>query len=173
MVRLVCGTALGYPYRMIRTGIGYDSHRFAAGRTLVLGGVRIEYSHGLIGHSDADVVLHAITDAILGALGAGDIGERFPDDDPQWKDADSRRFVREAVALAEKRGLRVGNCDVTVLAQQPRLAPHKANMRASIAGLLNVDAADVSVKAKTNEHMGFVGREEGLAALVSVLLTDE
>lgn len=139
----------------------------------MLGGVRIEHSLGLAGHSDADAVLHAITDAVLGALAAGDIGEMFPDSDPRWKDADSRQFLHAAVALAAQRGLHVVNCDVTVLAEQPRLSPHKQAMRASIAELLGVAAADVAVKAKTNERMGFVGRQEGLAAMAVVLLSDE
>jgi len=163
---------------MVRVGFGYDSHRFAAAGPetaegpLVLGGVRIPHDRGLAGHSDADAVLHAVTDAILGALAAGDIGEHFPDAEPRWKDADSGAFVAEAVRLAHERGLAVGNCDVTILAEAPRLGPHKERMRESIAGLLGVEADRVSVKAKTGEGMGFVGRGEGIAAMAVVLLEE-
>jgi len=156
---------------MFRVGLGYDSHRFAPGRTLVLGQVRIAGCAGLAGHSDADVVLHAVTDAILGAIAAGDIGELFPDTDQKWRDADSGLFVRQAVELAVKQGCRVANCDVTVLAEEPRLGPHNLPMRNNIASLLGVAPEAVSVKAKTNEGMGFVGRREGIAALAVVALT--
>jgi 2-C-methyl-D-erythritol 4-phosphate cytidylyltransferase/2-C-methyl-D-erythritol 2,4-cyclodiphosphate synthase len=158
---------------MARIGFGYDSHRFAPGRTLVLGGLRIEHEQGLAGHSDADAVLHAITDAILGAIAAGDIGELFPDSDPRWAEADSSAFVLHAVALAERQGLLVGNCDVTVLAEAPKLGPLKKAMAARIAELLACSANRVSVKAKTNERMGFVGRGEGIAAFAVVLLEEE
>jgi 2-C-methyl-D-erythritol 2,4-cyclodiphosphate synthase len=163
---------MGYPLAMTRVGFGYDSHRFVAGRPLVLGGVRVEHSAGLAGHSDADAVLHAITDAVLGALGAGDIGEHFPDTDPRWRGADSAVFLRQAVDLAGKAGLRVGNCDVTVLCESPRLSPYKAAITARIAELLGVEAGQVSVKAKTNEGMGWVGHGEGLAAFAVVLLKE-
>ena len=156
---------------MQRIGLGYDSHRFAPGRPLVLGGVRIEHEQGLAGHSDADAVLHAITDAILGAIAAGDIGELFPDTDPQYKDADSALFVRHAVKLAKEAGCHVGNCDVTVLAERPKLAPYKQAMRSRIAELLGVEPEAVSVKAKTNEGMGFIGKGEGIAAIAVVMLT--
>jgi len=152
--------------------MGYDSHRFAPGRALVLGGVPIEHDQGLAGHSDADAVLHAVTDAVLGALAAGDIGELFPDTDPRWAGADSSRFLAEAVRRADEQGCRVSNCDVTVLAERPRLGAYKRQMAARIAELLGVAPAAVSVKAKTNEQMGFLGRGEGIAVLAAVMLTD-
>ena len=162
-----------YSVFMFRIGFGYDSHRFQAGRELVLGGVRIEHSAGLAGHSDADAVLHAVTDAVLGALAAGDIGEIFPDTDPRWAAADSSIFLAQAVALAGQRGCRVANCDVTVLAEAPKLGPYKRRMAERIAELLGVDAGAVGVKAKTNEQMDAVGRREGIVALAAVLLTDK
>ena len=155
---------------MYRVGLGYDSHRFVQGRPLVLGGVQIAHAKGLAGYSDADAVLHAITDAILGSLAAGDIGEIFPDTDPQWRDAASEKFVRHAVSLAKEKGYRVANCDVTVLAELPKLTPHKQAMRENIARLLQTTPEAVSVKAKTSEGMGFIGRGEGLAALATVML---
>ena len=170
---LALSAELGYLARMQRIGLGYDSHRFAAGRALVLGGVRIDSDLGLAGHSDADAVLHALTDAILGAIGAGDIGEQFPDTDPRWAGADSTVFVRHALELAEKQHLRVGNCDVTVLAETPRLGPHKQAMRRRIAELLDAPEGAIAVKAKTNESMGFIGRGEGIAALAAVLLVPQ
>jgi 2-C-methyl-D-erythritol 4-phosphate cytidylyltransferase/2-C-methyl-D-erythritol 2,4-cyclodiphosphate synthase len=157
---------------MPRIGIGYDSHRFAAGRDLVLGGVRIEHDRGLAGHSDGDAVLHALTDALLGAVAAGDIGEHFPDDDPRWAGADSAAVVAHAVALVHEAGARVANCDVTVLAEEPKLKPWKPAMQNRIAELLGVASSAVCVKAKTNEGMGFVGRAEGVAAIAAVLLTE-
>jgi 2-C-methyl-D-erythritol 2,4-cyclodiphosphate synthase len=157
---------------MQRIGLGYDSHPFTPGRPLVLGGVPIPHEKGLAGHSDADAVLHAITDAILGALAAGDIGEYFPDTDPRWAGVESSLFITEALRLARARGLRVGNCDVTILAESPRLSPHRAAMVGRIAELLGIPIKRVSVKAKTNEQMGFIGRGEGIAALAVVLLTD-
>lgn len=158
---------------MHRIGLGYDSHRFGPRRALVLGGVRIDHDRGLAGHSDADAVLHAITDAILGALAAGDIGEHFPDDDPRLRDADSSQFVAHAVKLAGETHLRVANCDVTILAEQPKLSAYKQQMRTRIAELLRVGTEDVSIKAKTNEGMGFVGRGEGIAAIASVMLAGD
>ena len=155
---------------MYRVGFGYDSHRFAAGRPLLLGGVRITSDRGLAGHSDADAVLHAVTDAILGGLGAGDIGELFPDADPRWRGADSSQFVRHAMTLARQHGCAIVNCDVTVITEQPKLSAHKEAMRANIAGLLDVAVEAVSVKAKTNEGIGLIGRGEGLAAMATVLL---
>lgn len=157
---------------MQRIGLGFDSHRFAPGRPLVLGGVRIPSDQGLAGHSDGDAVLHALTDAILGALAAGDIGEHFPDTDPRWAGADSRTFLAEALHLARERKMRVVNCDVTVVTERPRLSPHKGAIAARIAELLAAPADCVSVKAKTGEQMGAIGRGEGLAALAIVLLTD-
>jgi 2-C-methyl-D-erythritol 2,4-cyclodiphosphate synthase len=140
------------------------------GRALTLGGVKIDHPLGLAGHSDADAVLHAVADAILGASGDADIGELFPDTDPRWADADSAQFVRRAVELAAAKGLAVGNCDVTILAEEPRLGPHKSQMRARIAELLGVTADAVSIKAKTGEGMGAIGRGEGIAALAVGLL---
>ena len=158
---------------MMRVGFGYDSHRFAAGRELRLGGVKIQYDKGLAGHSDADAVLHAVTDAILGAIGAGDIGEMFPDNDERYRDTDSSLFVLGAANLARQRGYRVVNCDITILAESPKLGPYKRAMQERIAELLGLLAADVGVKAKTNEGMGFVGRGEGLTAWAVVLLARE
>jgi len=158
---------------MQRIGLGFDSHRFDPGRPLVLGGVRIEDSPGLAGHSDGDAVLHALTDAILGALAAGDIGEHFPDTDPRWAGAEGRVFLTEALRIARQKRMHVVNCDVTVIAERPRLSDHKPAMAARIAELLGVAAERVSVKAKTSEQMGALGRGEGLAVLAVVLLSDE
>ena len=155
---------------MARIGIGYDSHRFQAGRQLVLGGVPIDSPVGLAGHSDADAVLHAVTDAVLGAAGGPDIGELFPDTDPSWKNADSSVFLKRAVQLAAAAGLVVGNCDVTVIAQQPKLSAYKQPMGCRLAQLLGVAPSAVTVKAKTNEGMGWIGRGEGLAVIAAVLL---
>ncbi len=154
----------------MRIGQGYDSHRFEPGRPLILGGVEIPHEFGLAGHSDADAVLHAVTDAILGAIAAGDIGELFSDTDPKWAGADSSLFIIEALRLATKKGFQVGNCDITVIAQKPKLSDYKLEMREKIASLLGVSVDAVSVKAKTNEGMGALGRAEGLAALAIVLL---
>ena len=158
---------------MFRVGMGYDSHRFAPGRPLVLGGVRLDHPQGLAGHSDADALLHAVTDAVLGALAAGDIGEHFPDTDPRHENADSAAFLQAACRLAAERGCRVVNCDATVLAEAPRLGPHKRAIRRRLAELLGVGEGDVSVKAKTNEGMGPVGRGEGIACMAVVLLARE
>ncbi|MDE2358066.1 MAG: 2-C-methyl-D-erythritol 2,4-cyclodiphosphate synthase [Betaproteobacteria bacterium] len=154
----------------MRIGTGFDVHPFAAGRPLVIGGVTIPHDRGLEGHSDADVLLHAIADAVLGALALGDIGTHFPDHDPRWKGADSRRLLREVVALASLQRYRVGNVDTTVIAQAPRLAPHVATMRENIASDLGCAVDCVSVKATTTERLGFAGRGEGIAAMASVLL---
>ncbi len=154
----------------MRIGTGFDVHAFAAGRALVIGGVTIPHDRGLLGHSDADVLLHAIADAVLGALALGDIGVHFPDSDPKWRGADSRRLLREVVALAANRRHRIGNVDTTVIAQAPRLAPHVAAMRANIASDLGCELDCVSVKATTTERLGFAGREEGIAAMASVIL---
>ncbi len=155
---------------MTRTGIGYDSHRFAPGRRLVLGGVTIPHPAGLAGHSDADVVAHALTDAILGAAGAGSIGALFPDTDPRWKDADSMVLLREAYATVRQRGLTFVQCDITVIAEAPKIGPHAAAMATCIAGALDASPGDVNVKGKTNEGMGFIGRQEGMAAIAVVTL---
>jgi 2-C-methyl-D-erythritol 2,4-cyclodiphosphate synthase len=154
---------------MFRAGFGYDSHRFKKGRPLVLGGVRVPHTHGLAGHSDADAVLHAVTDALLGAAGLGDIGSHFPDTDPRYKGADSLLLLKETRRLLGPKRKPV-NVDVTVLAEAPKLGPYKNRMRARIARVLGVPAEAVSVKAKTNEGMGFVGRREGLAAMAVVSL---
>jgi 2-C-methyl-D-erythritol 2,4-cyclodiphosphate synthase len=154
----------------VRIGNGFDVHALVAGRPLVLGGVTIAFERGLAGHSDADVLLHAICDAILGALALGDIGRHFPDTDARWKDADSRALVRHVASLASAEGWRIGNLDATVIAQAPKLAPHVAAMRAHIAADLGCELGFVSVKATTTDHLGFAGRGEGIAALATVLL---
>jgi len=154
----------------IRTGNGFDVHALVAGRPLVLGGVAIPHERGLAGHSDADVLLHAACDAILGALALGDIGMHFPDTDARWKDADSRVLLRHIAALASAQGWRIGNLDVTVIAEAPKLAPHVPAMRANLATDLACGIGDVSVKATTTERLGFAGRGEGIAALATVLL---
>ena len=146
----------------MRSGIGYDVHRFGDGRRLVLGGVEIEGETGLVGHSDADVVTHAVMDALLGAAGKGDIGEHFPDDDPQFEGADSIALLGR---VAAELGWRISNVDVTVIAERPRLEQHKREMSSRLAGALGIDVGCVNVKATTNEGMGFVGRGEGIAAL--------
>ncbi len=154
----------------MRIGFGYDVHRLAAGRPLVLGGVEIAHPSGPDGHSDADVLLHAICDALLGAAALGDIGQHFPDTDARWKGADSRVLLREVVRLVAATGLRVGNIDALVSLERPRLRPHIDAMRGCIADDCGVGVGDVSVKAGTNERMGFVGREEGIAAYAVCLL---
>ncbi len=154
----------------MRVGIGYDVHRFAPDRRLVLGGVEIPHSVGLLGHSDADVLLHAIADAILGAAALGDIGRHFPPSDPTFRDADSLGLLAESVRLVEEAGFRVGNVDATIIAEAPRVLPHAPAMRERIAGVLRITVGDVSIKATTNEGMGFVGREEGMAALAIATL---
>jgi 2-C-methyl-D-erythritol 2,4-cyclodiphosphate synthase len=151
-------------------GIGYDSHRFVEGRPLILGGVTIPHSRGLAGHSDADAVAHALTDAMLGAAGAGGIGQLFPDTDPQWKDADSMELLRTAHELIRGRGLRLVQADLTVITELPKLLPHLAPMAASLAARLALPNGAISVKAKTNEGMGFIGRGEGLAVMAVALL---
>ncbi|TFG46483.1 MAG: 2-C-methyl-D-erythritol 2,4-cyclodiphosphate synthase [Gemmatimonadales bacterium] len=154
----------------MRTGIGYDSHRFVEGRPLILGGQTIPHTHGLAGHSDADAVAHALTDAILGAAAAGDIGMHFPDTDPRWKDADSMALLRSACEVVAARGLRVVQVDVTVILERPRLGPHIPAMRTSLAAALGLSADEVSVKATTNEGMGFIGRGEGIATMAVATL---
>lgn len=153
-----------------RVGQGYDVHALAPGRRLVIGGVEIAHSHGLLGHSDADVLLHAITDALLGAAALGDIGRHFPDDDPRWRGADSRELLREAAARVRAAGFEVENVDATVVAQAPRLAPHVGAMVREIAAALGVAPAQVNVKAKTTERLGFAGRGEGIEAQAVALL---
>jgi len=153
-----------------RTGIGYDSHRFVEGRPLVLGGQVIPHTMGLAGHSDADAIAHALTDAILGAAAAGDIGTHFPDTDDRWKGADSLQLLRAACALVGQRGLGVAQVDVTVILERPKLGPHIPAIRTALAGALGIAVDAVSVKAKTNEGMGFVGRGEGIATLAVATL---
>ena len=154
----------------MRVGIGHDTHRLEPGRPLILGGVRVEHARGLAGHSDADVVLHALTDALLGAAGLGDIGDAFPDTDPAWKDADSARFVRDTLARLNQHGWRPVNVDVIVFAQEPKLGPLKAAIRANVARLLGLEAACVNVKAKTGEGVGSIGRAEAISCQVVALI---
>jgi 2-C-methyl-D-erythritol 2,4-cyclodiphosphate synthase len=152
----------------VRTGLGIDSHRFEAGRRLVLGGVEIPFEAGLAGHSDADVLAHAIADALLGAAGLGDIGQLFPDTDPEWKDADSIGLLRDVVARVRAAGWEIGHVDATVMMEAPRLAPQREAIEASLGAALG---ASVNVKATTGERMGFVGRGEGVAAMAVATLT--
>ena len=149
----------------VQTGIGYDSHRFAPGRRLVLGGVEIDHELGLAGHSDADVLTHAIIDALLGAAALGDIGEHFPDSDERYKDADSLELLRAAIALLAEEGFEAVHVDATVAIERPAVSPHRARIRATLAGALGLAVEHVSVKATRGEGMGFVGREEGAASL--------
>jgi 2-C-methyl-D-erythritol 2,4-cyclodiphosphate synthase len=155
---------------MVRVGAGHDSHRLASGRPLILGGVRIDHPRGLAGHSDADVVLHAITDALLSAAALGDIGDHFPDTDPANKDADSSRFLHHAVALLTDGGWRIGNVALTIFAEQPKLGPVKAVIRANLARLLGVSEDAVNVQAKTGEGVGPIGRNEAIACSATVLI---
>jgi 2-C-methyl-D-erythritol 2,4-cyclodiphosphate synthase len=150
---------------MSRTGIGYDSHRLAQGETLIVGGVRIEHDRGTVAHSDGDVLVHAVIDALLGAAGLGDIGQHFPDTDAKFAGADSLDILREAVAMARDAGFAPAYADTTVICQRPKLGPHREAMRAALAAALG---ADVNVKFTTGEEIGFVGREEGIAALAAV-----
>ena len=153
----------------MRIGQGFDAHRFAAGRRLILGGVEIPHPLGLAGHSDADALAHAIADALLGAMGWGDLGGWFPDDDPQWRDADSLTFLHAIAARMRAEGWAPVQVDATVLAERPKLAPYREAMRARLAEALGLDAGCVSVKATTTEGMGFVGRGEGIAAMAVAL----
>lgn len=153
-----------------RIGQGYDCHALVEGRKLIIGGVDIPHHLGLLGHSDADVLLHAITDSILGAAALGDIGKHFPDTDPEFKGADSRKLLKEAAKRVVATGYSIGNIDCTIIAQRPKMAPHIQQMRANIAEDLGVDIGQVNVKAKTNEKLGYLGREEGIAAESVALL---
>jgi len=155
----------------MRVGIGYDSHRFDASRPLVLGGITIPGSPGLVGHSDADAIAHALTDAMLGAAALGDIGRHFPDSDPAWTGADSVLLLRAAHELVRRHGWTLNQADVTVIAQAPKLAPHVDAMRTRLAVALEVGQGAISIKAKTNEGMGFIGRGEGIAVMAVVTLT--
>lgn len=154
----------------IRVGQGFDVHALVEGRDLIIGGVTIPHTHGLAGHSDADVLLHAVTDALLGAAALGDIGRHFPDTDPRYKGADSRVLLRDAMALVAGLGWKVVNVDATVHAQAPKIGPHAAAMVANIAADLSLETNRVNIKAKTNEELGYLGRKEGIAATVAVLL---
>jgi 2-C-methyl-D-erythritol 2,4-cyclodiphosphate synthase len=154
----------------MRVGIGYDIHRLVEGRKLVLGGVHVPFEKGLDGHSDADALLHAITDALLGAAGLGDIGEYFPDDDPQYKDADSTVLLKAAFDQVKRRGWEVENIDCNIIAQAPKLKPFKSQMEARVAGLLDMETRRVNVKARTNEGLDAVGAEQAIATQAVVLL---
>jgi 2-C-methyl-D-erythritol 2,4-cyclodiphosphate synthase len=153
-----------------RIGQGYDVHALVAGRKLILGGVEIPYERGLLGHSDADALLHAITDAVLGAAGLGDIGGMFPDSNERWRGADSRMLLRGAMVAVKEAGWVVANVDATIIAQAPRIAPHVAGMRTNIAADLGIEVSQVNVKGKTTERLGFAGRGEGIAAEAAALL---
>jgi 2-C-methyl-D-erythritol 2,4-cyclodiphosphate synthase len=155
---------------MIRVGIGYDSHRFEEGRPLVLGGISIPSSRGLAGHSDADAVAHALIDAMLGAAAAGNIGQHFPDTDPQWKNADSMNLLAHACELIRNRGYVLAQADLTIISEHPRLGQHLAEMAAHLEEQLKTEPGSLSVKAKTNEGMGFIGRGEGLAVIAVATL---
>jgi 2-C-methyl-D-erythritol 2,4-cyclodiphosphate synthase len=154
----------------IRTGIGFDVHRFAEGRKLIIGGVEIPHTLGLLGHSDADVLLHAIADALLGSLALGDIGMHFPDTDETFKDADSKELLKKVNSIVTERGYRVGNVDCMLMMQSPKISPYTGKMREIIAEILGIDAESVSIKATTTEHLGFVGRGEGATAMATVLV---
>jgi 2-C-methyl-D-erythritol 2,4-cyclodiphosphate synthase len=156
--------------RVFRIGSGHDSHRLVEGRPLILGGVTIPHGRGLAGHSDADAVLHAVTDALLGAVGLGDIGDAYPDTDPQWKDADSRLFLAGALERVRSRGWQPVNFDITIFAQEPKLGPVKATIRESVAQLVGLPADAVNVKAKTGERVGHIGRGEAIAVHAVVLI---
>jgi len=154
----------------MRIGHGYDVHRLVEGRKLIMGGVEIPWERGLLGHSDADVLLHAIADAILGAIGEGDIGKHFPDTDPAFEGADSLKLLEHVMAIADSRGYRLGNLDATIIAQRPKMAPHISGMRENIARVLNASPEQVNVKATTEEGLGFTGTGEGISAHAVVLL---
>lgn len=150
---------------MVHVGIGYDVHALVTGRKLILGGLEIPHAKGLDGHSDADALMHAVCDAILGALGEADIGHFFPNTDPRWRGAASQVFLKEAARQVAARGGRIVNVDATVIAQQPKLSPHLGAMKTNIAAALGIEAKWIGIKATTNEHLGFIGREEGIAAM--------
>ncbi len=154
----------------IKIGLGYDVHQFAEGRDLWLGGIKIDHTKGLLGHSDADVLIHAICDALLGAASLRDIGYNFPDTDNAYKNIDSKILLKRTIDLVRSKGWELSNIDATVCAQEPRLNPHIENMRTCLASVLGVDVDDVSIKATTTEHLGFVGRKEGIAAYATALL---
>ncbi|MBN6889641.1 2-C-methyl-D-erythritol 2,4-cyclodiphosphate synthase [Cytobacillus horneckiae] len=155
---------------MFRIGQGFDVHQLTEGRPLIIGGIQIPYEKGLLGHSDADVLLHTVSDACLGAIGEGDIGKHFPDTDPEFKDADSAKLMVHVWQLVKNKGYELVNADCTIIAQMPKMAPHIESMRARIAELLETDAENINVKATTTEKLGFTGRGEGIASQVTVLL---
>jgi 2-C-methyl-D-erythritol 2,4-cyclodiphosphate synthase len=155
----------------MRVGLGYDAHRLVAGRLLILGGVKIPHALGLLGHSDADVLAHAIGDALLGAVGAGDLGTHFPDKDPAYKNISSLILLQRIMHIVRDRGFAPGNVDATIVAQEPRLAPHIPAMQTNLAPILGLTPAEVNIKATTTELMGFAGRGEGIAAYAVVLVT--
>ncbi|MEO7773258.1 MAG: 2-C-methyl-D-erythritol 2,4-cyclodiphosphate synthase [Steroidobacteraceae bacterium] len=157
----------------MRIGSGFDAHAFGPGDSIILGGVRIAHTRGVVAHSDGDVILHALCDALLGAAGLGDIGEHFPDSDPRWKGVASTRFVTAVMEMLQRRGFSVVNADATLLAQAPRIAQHRHEIRRSIASALGIADERVNLKATTTEHLGFIGRAEGLAAMVTVLLDEQ
>lgn len=154
----------------MRIGQGFDVHAFGEGDHVMLGGVRVPHSQGVLAHSDGDVVLHALCDAMLGALALGDIGKHFPPSDPAWRGADSRRFLRAVAAMLAERGYELGNADITVVCEAPKVGPHAQAMRETIAADLGVDIDRISIKATTTETLGFTGRREGIAALATVLV---
>ncbi len=155
---------------MFRIGQGFDVHQLVEGRPLIMGGITIPYEKGLLGHSDADVLLHAVADACLGAIAAGDIGKHFPDTDPEFKDADSAKLLQHVWAIVKEEGYELGNIDCTIIAQKPKMAPYIDEMRQSIATLLEADITEVNVKATTSEKLGFTGRGEGIAAQTTILI---
>lgn len=155
---------------MIRIGQGFDVHQLVEGRPLIIGGITIPYEKGLLGHSDADVLLHTISDAALGALALGDIGKHFPDTDPAFEGADSAKLMEHVWALVKKEGYKLGNIDCTIIAQKPKMAPYIEEMRVRIAGLLEAEIGQINVKATTTEKLGFTGRSEGIAAQAVIIL---
>jgi len=155
---------------MFRVGQGFDVHEFAEGRPLIIGGIEVPSDKGLLGHSDADVLLHTVTDAALGAIGEGDIGHHFPDTDPEWEGADSAKLLSFIWDKVEAKGYTLGNVDCTIMAQVPKMAPYIEQMRNRIAELLHAEPSQVNVKATTTEKLGFVGRKEGIAAMATILL---
>ncbi len=157
----------------MRIGQGFDVHAFEEGRPLIIGGITVPHERGLVGHSDADVLLHTITDAALGAVGEGDIGRHFPDTDPAFKDADSAKLLTHCWNIVKEKGYVLGNIDCTIIAQRPKMAPHIPAMRMRIAELLEADESQINVKATTTEKLGFPGREEGIAALATILLVQK
>ena len=157
----------------MRVGIGYDVHKLVEDRDLIIGGVKIDYDRGLLGHSDADVLTHALIDAIFGALGEGDLGRHFPDTDPRFKGADSLKLLAYAKELMDKRGYRLGNADCTIIAQAPKMAPHLSSMIENFARVLDTDRANINIKATTEEGLGFTGAKEGISSQAIVLLVEK